>query len=179
MIVSLLLAAGARGRGAIIVAVLGLALASSAPAQDAGKAQLLPGAAGTDCATCHAGNNPLPSTHPPIAGKKLGDCAGCHAPGTARDLSGVMPLFHAHLLSGLACGACHADPKNPEPAAASTCMGCHDPDKVAAATAAMKPTNPHNSPHYGKKSDCNLCHHQHEKSENYCSQCHKFDFKVP
>jgi uncharacterized paraquat-inducible protein A len=27
---------------------------------------------------------------------------------------------------------------------------------------------------------CNLCHHQHEKSENYCAQCHSnFDFKVP
>jgi hypothetical protein len=52
-------------------------------------------------------------------------------------------------------------------------------EKVSAATASVKPTNPHNSPHYGKNADCNLCHHQHEKSENYCTQCHKFDFKLP
>jgi hypothetical protein len=52
-------------------------------------------------------------------------------------------------------------------------------DKVSEKTSKMKPTNPHNSPHYGKKADCNLCHHQHEASENYCSTCHKFEFKVP
>jgi len=45
--------------------------------------------------------------------------------------------------------------------------------------AGVKPSNPHTSPHYGMSLDCNLCHHQHAKSENYCSQCHKFDFKVP
>lgn len=50
---------------------------------------------------------------------------------------------------------------------------------LTASTAGVKPTNPHNSPHYGKHADCNLCHHQHEKSENYCTQCHKFDFKLP
>ncbi|HSD42833.1 MAG TPA: cytochrome c3 family protein [Burkholderiales bacterium] len=40
--------------------------------------------------------------------------------------------------------------------------------------------NPHNSPHYGRDADCNLCHHQHAKSENYCAQYHeKWAFKVP
>ncbi|MBW2098891.1 MAG: cytochrome c3 family protein [Deltaproteobacteria bacterium] len=32
--------------------------------------------------------------------------------------------------------------------------------------------NPHNSPHYGADLDCNFCHHQHSKSENFCAQCH-------
>jgi len=58
-------------------------------------------------------------------------------------------------------------------------MGCHDTEAISAATEKMTPANPHNSPHYGKQSDCNLCHHQHEKSENYCARCHKFDFNVP
>ncbi|WP_418545649.1 cytochrome c3 family protein [Parasutterella excrementihominis] len=42
----------------------------------------------------------------------------------------------------------------------------------------MKPQNPHVSPHYGNKLDCTLCHLQHAAPENYCAQCHSFDFKV-
>jgi hypothetical protein len=95
------------------------------------------------------------------------------------DLAGKLPLSHTHLLSGVACAQCHADPNNAQPAGFKTCLQCHDMDKVAAATKAVKPTNPHTSPHYGKEADCNLCHHQHEKSENYCLQCHKFAFHVP
>ncbi len=158
---------------------LALTYASSAPAQDAGRAKLLPDAKGTDCIACHNGGNPLPQNHVPVAGKELHDCTACHASGTTADLRGRLPLFHSHLLSGLTCASCHADPKAPEPVEAATCMGCHDPQQVATTTAAVKPTNPHESPHYGNKADCNLCHHQHEKSENYCSQCHTFDFKVP
>jgi hypothetical protein len=159
---------------------LALVYASSAPAQDAGRARLLPDAKGTDCIACHGGGNPLPQNHPNIAGRSFNDCAMCHAPGTSHELSGHMPLFHAHLLSGLTCASCHADQKAPKPTEADVCMGCHDPEKVSTTTAAMKPANPHNSPHYGNKADCNLCHHQHEKSENYCAQCHSnFNFKVP
>jgi hypothetical protein len=160
--------------------ILALGYASCASAQDAGRPKLLPNAKGTDCVSCHAGSNPLPENHPNISGKSLTDCVTCHAPGTSRELSGHMPLFHAHLLSGLKCASCHADQKAPAPTEADVCMGCHDPDKLSTKTAAMKPANPHKSPHYGNKADCNLCHHQHEKSENYCSQCHSnFNFKVP
>jgi hypothetical protein len=42
-----------------------------------------------------------------------------------------------------------------------------------------KPTNPHTSPHYGTDLDCNLCHHQHAASEDYCAYCHDYDFKTP
>ncbi|MGP0093081.1 MAG: cytochrome c3 family protein [Xanthobacteraceae bacterium] len=179
MILSLLRAARVRHKAAIALALLGLALVPSAPAQDAGEAKLLPDAKGTDCAACHGSSNPLPQGHPPPAGKTFGDCAACHLLGTAHDLRGVLPLSHQHSLSGIACTACHADPKLAEPAPAGTCMGCHDADKVATSSAGVKPTNPHDSPHYGKRSNCNLCHHQHENSENFCSQCHTFDFKVP
>jgi len=153
---------------------------TSLGARDAGRAQLLPVVKGTDCVTCHRSDSILPLNHTNIVGKTLGDCATCHAPGTALELTGRMPLFHHHLLSGLTCVSCHADPKAPEITAADVCMGCHNPEKVSTATATMKPANPHSSPHYGTKADCNICHHQHERSENYCLQCHnKFVFKVP
>jgi hypothetical protein len=167
-------------RIALALALACLVFASAAPAQNAGHAKLSPAAKSTDCKGCHASNNPLPKTHPGIAGKSLSDCAACHGAGTDRDLRGRMPLFHAHLLAGLTCKSCHADPKKPKLVEAEACMGCHDPEKVSAKTAAMQPANPHNSKHYGIKADCNLCHHQHEKSESYCFQCHNnFDFKVP
>jgi Cytochrome c3 len=157
-----------------------LVLQSSAPAQDTGRTKLLPDVKGSDCVGCHGGSSPLPQSHPNIAGKTFRDCDTCHAPGTAQQLSGKMPLFHQHILSGLTCASCHTDPKAPELTAADVCMGCHNPEKVSTTTANMKPANPHNSRHYGKKADCNICHHQHEKSENYCSQCHSnFNFKVP
>lgn len=169
----------ARGLSCAVVGLF-VIVACSAFAQDSGRGKLLPDAMATDCVACHAGNDPLPADHPDIKGMAFGDCAGCHAPGSSRTLSGRMPLFHAHLLSGLKCASCHADPKAPVATEADVCMGCHNPDKLAAKTAATKPRNPHNSPHYGKTADCNLCHHQHEKSENYCTQCHSnFNFNVP
>ena len=88
-------------------------------------------------------------------------------------------LAHIHETKGLDCAACHAAPNNPEPVEADICMRCHEPEKVSAATEKMAPTNPHNSPHYGQQADCNLCHHQHEKSEDYCAKCHKYNFNVP
>jgi Cytochrome c3 len=153
-----------------------IALASSdAPAQDAGQPQLLPQIKATDCVGCH-GASALPRNHPNVADQSLRDCTGCHVPGTALGL-GRMPLFHAHLLSGFTCTSCHAPSKSPQPVGADVCMSCHDPDKLANATAALKAANPHNSPHYGNRADCNLCHHQHAKSENYCASCHG-DFKL-
>lgn len=88
-------------------------------------------------------------------------------------------LAHVHQTKGLTCAACHTDASNPEPVEADTCMRCHDPEKISAATEKTPPANPHNSPHYGKQADCNLCHHQHEKSQDYCAKCHKYNFTVP
>ena len=110
---------------------------------------------------------------------KLTGCTGCHAKGGSATLVGKLPLSHVHQLSGVSCKTCHANPRRAEPVKFNACLNCHKGESVFAATAGVKPTNPHDSPHYGKESDCNLCHHQHEKSENYCSQCHKFEFKVP
>ena len=143
-----------------------LVFVAAASAQNAGRAKLSPAVKATDCKACHAGKNPLPQQHPNIAGKSLDDCAACHARGTGHELSGRMPQFHTHLLAGLTCATCHAGQKKPKLAEADVCMGCHDPEKVSTKTSAMTPANPHNSRHYGIRADCNLCHHQHEKSEN-------------
>ena len=60
------------------------------------------------------------------------------------------------------------------------CLVCHgSAAKVALKTQNTKPNNPHDSPHYGTQLDCNFCHRQHAKSEDYCAQCHKFNFVVP
>jgi hypothetical protein len=83
-------------------------------------------------------------------------------------------------LAGLDCTKCHGKTKKPEAATMEQCVACHGPAaKLAEKTQTVKPKNPHTSPHYGTELDCNLCHHQHAKSENYCNQCHQFDFKVP
>ena len=59
------------------------------------------------------------------------------------------------------------------------CAACHDPVKLAEKTKGVKPANPHDSPHYHTGLECTLCHVAHDKPENYCNQCHKFDFRVP
>ena len=58
------------------------------------------------------------------------------------------------------------------------CSKCHAPDEIEKKTQGIKPQNPHVSPHYGNKLECTLCHLQHAAPENYCAQCHSFDFKV-
>jgi hypothetical protein len=106
-------------------------------------------------------------------------CRACHT----RDnmsLTGKFPGSHTHMLSGVNCVACHGKTKQPEEVAMEKCVACHGSTaKLAEKTKDVKPTNPHTSPHYGTELDCNLCHKQHAKSENYCAQCHKFDYKVP
>jgi hypothetical protein len=162
----------------LAIALLVGGLVSAAFAQ-AGKPKLLPTAKPSDCAACHGKTTPLPKAHVAIAGKKMSDCKTCHDKAGAMALTGKLPLSHVHQLGGVTCATCHANPKKPEAVKSAKCLTCHSGETIFAATANVKPTNPHGSPHYGKESDCNLCHHQHEKAENYCSNCHKFEFKVP
>lgn len=155
-----------------------LLFATAALGQNAGPKLLSDTKAG-DCATCHGGSSPLPKDHLSPAALAWTDCVSCHVKGESTSLVGKLSLSHVHLLSGVGCSKCHSDPKKPEPAAAKTCTACHEPAKVAAATAEVKPNNPHDSPHYGQNSDCNLCHHEHKKSTNDCAQCHSFPFHAP
>jgi cytochrome c3-like protein len=161
----------------LALVVLGCGVGMAVWAQDAPKR--LPEANASNCAACHADKPPLPANHPSTGGMQLSACAGCHAKGSPASLVGKLPLSHLHQLRGLTCETCHADVQDPEPPKFAACLGCHTGESIFTATAGVKPSNPHGSPHYGKEADCNLCHHSHEKSENYCASCHKFEFKVP
>jgi cytochrome c nitrite reductase small subunit len=63
------------------------------------------------------------------------------------------------------------------------CFQCHEHSSYAQIiemTAGLVQTygaNPHNS-HFGEM-DCRLCHHMHEKSVDYCAQCHSYGWQVP
>lgn len=89
-------------------------------------------------------------------------------------------LADLHVKGGMKCETCHGnDMKNPQEPTTATCTGCHNVDQLVDKTKGIKPTNPHTSPHYGKELDCTNCHLMHMESENFCNQCHEFDFKVP
>jgi hypothetical protein len=132
-----------------------------------------------DCAGCHIKEKVLPEEHAATKEMNSDACQACHAKDTM-NLTGKMSGSHGHQLAGINCEKCHGKTKKPEALTMEQCVACHgSTDKLAEKTKDVQPVNPHTSPHYGTTLDCNLCHHQHVKSENFCSQCHKFDFKVP
>lgn len=88
-------------------------------------------------------------------------------------------LADRHKAKGLSCQMCHGpDANNPQTPTIETCTTCHQKDALVKKTAKVKPTNPHVSPHYGKDLECTNCHMGHMEPENFCNQCHQFDFKV-
>lgn len=165
-----------RYAGWLAAAACAMALAlpaAAAPLRDAA-------AAAGDCAACHKDAAALPARHKATKAMKLADCVGCHEKNTEDTLVGKMPGSHVHALGGVGCADCHGKgTAKPQAVEMARCLSCHGSgDKVAALTAKMK-QNPHTSPHYGTELDCNVCHRQHEKSEDYCAECHRFGFKVP
>lgn len=89
-------------------------------------------------------------------------------------------LDELHADKGIACADCHGNEGQRDAVAMLTCLECHNTAELAEATAEVKPTNPHKNRHYSTEADCNLCHSQHKKSENFCLPCHaSFDFIVP
>lgn len=133
-----------------------------------------------DCATCHRDVQMLPDGHVPTAGMRLEDCVACHAPATPLDLHPVMPLDHFHMLAGVTCQTCHEDADPPMQMSSDQCLACHGPlEDLAERTAETQPTNPHGTPHGPPYAACDLCHRVHTESENFCAQCHDFDFTVP
>lgn len=135
-----------------------------------------------DCADCHKDKNVLPENHIPTKDMPYEGCLVCHIPGqgNAGSLRTKIPASHFHALRGVQCTQCHGKVKTPGKVKMAQCVSCHgETAKLAAKTANVKPQNPHESPHAGTDNDCNLCHHQHKKSENQCAQCHPFDFIVP
>ena len=135
-----------------------------------------------DCSGCHKDKKMLPDSHVPVKEMPYEGCLVCHIPGegNAGTLKTKVPGSHLHTLRGIKCEQCHGKVKKAEPVEMAKCIQCHgETAKLAEKTEKVKPANPHRSPHYGTDADCNLCHHQHAKSENLCAQCHKFDFVVP
>ena len=104
-------------------------------------------------------------------------CLDCHK-GDEPSLTNVLPLSHSHLLNGISCTACHGDADPPQFVGTGQCLTCHKPGDLIDATKDVEEANPHNS-HYGPELDCDLCHHAHRESENFCNQCHDFNFVVP
>lgn len=92
----------------------------------------------------------------------------------------AVQLDQFHAGKGVSCADCHGDNNQRVAVPMIKCLECHDTKEVAEATADLKPANPHNNRHYGTETNCNYCHHQHQKSENFCIPCHlRFDFVVP
>jgi len=94
-------------------------------------------------------------------------------------IAGAAPLFLAdkHKIAAIACGGCHKEnpPKDQVPTV--ICNECHGGQaRLANRTQKVIP-NPHES-HLGDVK-CELCHHVHKSSENYCGNCHEFGYKVP
>ncbi|MFO0581689.1 MAG: cytochrome c3 family protein [Anaeromyxobacter sp.] len=86
----------------------------------------------------------------------------------------------AHQAKGVSCADCHGKAKKKTFVEAERCLSCHGPgEALAAKTAAVKPENPHASPHWGAQMECNVCHRQHKATQNWCDHCHRFGFKVP
>jgi hypothetical protein len=147
----------------------------AAPKLDISKA----GVKGGDCSACHVQKKMLPDKHADTKTMNWEACKACHNKENL-SLTGKLPGSHHHQLADVNCVKCHGKTKTPEALTMEQCVACHGSTaKLAEKTKDVKPTNPHTSPHYGTDLDCNLCHHQHAKSENYCAQCHKFDFKTP
>ena len=86
-------------------------------------------------------------------------------------------LADKHRIAGTACDGCHKENPPKEQVPTSVCNKCHgDQTKIAEKTLKVIP-NPHDS-HLGNQR-CELCHHAHKPSEDHCSNCHEFDYKVP
>lgn len=137
------------------------------------------GVKGGNCAACHGQDKVLSKGHIDTKAMNWEACKACHTKDNL-SLTGKLPNSHHHLLAGIGCIECHGKTQTPGELEMDKCVACHgSTEKLAEKTKDVKPTNPHTSPHYGTELDCNLCHHQHTRSENYCSQCHSFDFKTP
>ena len=86
-------------------------------------------------------------------------------------------LADKHNSARIPCEGCHKESSPREQVPTSICNECHgDFAKIAERTKKVIP-NPHES-HLGNLK-CELCHHAHKPSEDYCSKCHEFNYKVP
>jgi hypothetical protein len=82
-----------------------------------------------------------------------------------------------HKIAGVTCADCHESESPVKSASAACCIECHEGyEKNAELT---KETDPNPHEHHEGSLDCLNCHHVHKKSEDYCSKCHSWGYKVP
>jgi hypothetical protein len=85
-------------------------------------------------------------------------------------------LIDKHIGAGLNCASCHSEnPPSKKPDSA-VCVKCHGNNAQMATKTASDQPNPHAS-HLGE-IPCTSCHHVHQASVLYCSQCHNFDLNT-
>lgn len=144
-------------------------------------ASMIAGAASpAECSGCHGTEQMLPPGHVPVPGMDAGACGTCHQKGTPLALALSVPLDHVHMLNGITCEACHGVTASPGPLSTEQCLACHGSlEELATRTADVRPHNPHSTPHGPTFAACDLCHKQHSRSENFCAQCHDFEYNVP
>lgn len=174
--------------------------AAAAPASNAAKFKLKPGASGARCLDCHVDFQDVvkrPHVHTPVKG---GDCTGCHDPHAAShgklladDKSRICATCHGAMVPEKAasvhdavvagqCVSCHdphgsGNPNNLLRAGNDLCLGCHEPVRRALAAAANK--------HAPVERNCLGCHDPHaskdatallkKPSPALCLGCHKPD----
>ena len=136
----------------------------------------LEGVSPGDCGVCHGSKKVLPAGHVDVEGMAGAACKECHK-GTKANLRGKIPLSHSHQLKGVTCADCHGITKPAKPPEQKKCLSCHADYKRATIQTDKTLPPPHDS-HMGDL-DCGLCHHQHSRSENFCSQCHDWKYLVP
>jgi hypothetical protein len=163
-----------------LAAFLGLVMASSTLANQPSEPKRLTNVKGGDCVACHGQAQVMPEGHDDTKDMTYDDCLACHDGETTGSLRTKMPLGHLHHLQGVSCQDCHGDSGEYDYLETADCLACHESaEAVAKLTEGHAEENPHNSPHYGMDLDCELCHHAHEESENYCAQCHDWALVVP
>jgi len=96
--------------------------------------------------------------------------ANFNAPGTGAN---------HHQQQGVGCADCHGKGAKPAFVGADRCLSCHGPANALVAKTSKQRLNPHDSPHWGTKMECNVCHRQHEKTVNWCAHCHTVEATVP
>ncbi len=147
-----------------------------------------------DCEACHTETPPW---------SPEADCSICHSLDSytyEESLQNPDLLAYAHAQEGLTCLDCHEQTEleevhvgaapgakvRPLKVKSEFCFGCHvenehtSYDQVIELTADLEEevgANPHDS-HYGQ-IECRTCHKNHRESEDYCSECHQFEWQVP
>lgn len=130
------------------------------------------------CLSCHHGEDRvLPGEHVATQSLDLNKCLECHH-GDETRLTYKIPLGHTHQLSGISCIDCHGTQEPMKTVESGKCISCHSLEDLRDQKSGNIEANPHDS-HYGPDLDCDLCHHVHQVSEDFCIQCHDFEFVVP